>query len=134
MDAIRAEFPILSRTVRGGKPLVYLDSGATSQRWPPSASARPSRPAHSGHRWTMAWPVQENRDWPGDLLMFSFFIASHKPKLWRPRGQFRFLIKVLLGLCREGDRVTRPVGSLSRRLAGTQRGHRSGFCERSDSR
>ena len=31
-DAIRAEFPILSRTVRGGKRLVYLDSGATSQR------------------------------------------------------------------------------------------------------
>ncbi|WP_454044770.1 SufS family cysteine desulfurase [Corynebacterium sp. Marseille-Q2516] len=30
--AIRAEFPILSRTVRGGRPLVYLDSGATSQR------------------------------------------------------------------------------------------------------
>lgn len=29
---IRAEFPILSRTVRGDKPLVYLDSGATSQR------------------------------------------------------------------------------------------------------
>jgi len=31
-DAIRADFPILERTVRGGKPLVYLDSGATSQR------------------------------------------------------------------------------------------------------
>ncbi|GAA1473266.1 cysteine desulfurase [Corynebacterium felinum] len=31
-DAIRAEFPILNRTVRGNKPLVYLDSGATSQR------------------------------------------------------------------------------------------------------
>jgi cysteine desulfurase/selenocysteine lyase len=29
---IRADFPILSRTVRGGRPLVYLDSGATSQR------------------------------------------------------------------------------------------------------
>ena len=28
---IRADFPILSRTVRDGKPLVYLDSGATSQ-------------------------------------------------------------------------------------------------------
>ncbi|WP_280262036.1 cysteine desulfurase [Nocardia wallacei] len=27
-----ADFPILSRTVREGKPLVYLDSGATSQR------------------------------------------------------------------------------------------------------
>ena len=32
VTAIRKEFPILSRTVRGGKPLVYLDSGATSQR------------------------------------------------------------------------------------------------------
>ena len=30
--AIRADFAILSRTVRGGKPLVYLDSGATSHK------------------------------------------------------------------------------------------------------
>ncbi|MDI9930983.1 cysteine desulfurase [Rhodococcus sp. IEGM 1354] len=29
---VRRDFPILSRTVRDGKPLVYLDSGATSQR------------------------------------------------------------------------------------------------------
>ncbi len=32
LPAIRADFPILARTVRDGKPLVYLDSGATSQR------------------------------------------------------------------------------------------------------
>jgi cysteine desulfurase/selenocysteine lyase len=31
-DALRGDFPILSRTVRGGRPLVYLDSGATSQK------------------------------------------------------------------------------------------------------
>lgn len=30
--AIKADFPILSRTVRGGRRLVYLDSGATSQK------------------------------------------------------------------------------------------------------
>ena len=30
--ALRADFPILARTVREGKRLVYLDSGATSQR------------------------------------------------------------------------------------------------------
>ncbi|GEE02771.1 cysteine desulfurase [Gordonia spumicola] len=30
--AVRADFPILGRTVRDDKPLVYLDSGATSQR------------------------------------------------------------------------------------------------------
>ena len=32
VDTIRGDFPILSRMVRGGKHLVYLDSGATSQR------------------------------------------------------------------------------------------------------
>ena len=32
VSAIREQFPILSRTVRDDKPLVYLDSGATSQR------------------------------------------------------------------------------------------------------
>ncbi|WP_280202638.1 cysteine desulfurase [Nocardia cyriacigeorgica] len=32
MPGGRAVFPILNRTVRDGKPLVYLDSGATSQR------------------------------------------------------------------------------------------------------
>jgi cysteine desulfurase / selenocysteine lyase len=31
-EKIRADFPILCRTVREGRPLVYLDSGATSQR------------------------------------------------------------------------------------------------------
>ncbi|WP_072801870.1 cysteine desulfurase [Rhodococcoides yunnanense] len=30
--SVRADFPILGRTVRDDKPLVYLDSGATSQR------------------------------------------------------------------------------------------------------
>jgi cysteine desulfurase/selenocysteine lyase len=31
-DAIRADFPILGRAVRGGHQLIYLDSGATSQK------------------------------------------------------------------------------------------------------
>lgn len=32
VHSIRADFPILTRTVCDGKPLVYLDSGATSQK------------------------------------------------------------------------------------------------------
>ncbi|MGH3594477.1 MAG: cysteine desulfurase [Mycobacterium sp.] len=32
LGAIRADFPILKRIMRGGKQLAYLDSGATSQR------------------------------------------------------------------------------------------------------
>ena len=31
VEAVRRDFPILSRTVRNGNRLVYLDSGATSQ-------------------------------------------------------------------------------------------------------
>ncbi len=32
VERVRGDFPLLSRTVRGGRPLVYLDSGATSQK------------------------------------------------------------------------------------------------------
>ncbi|GAC57279.1 cysteine desulfurase/selenocysteine lyase [Gordonia hirsuta DSM 44140 = NBRC 16056] len=32
LAAVRADFPILARTVRDDRPLIYLDSGATSQR------------------------------------------------------------------------------------------------------
>jgi cysteine desulfurase / selenocysteine lyase len=32
ISAVRADFPILDRTVRGGRPLVYLDSANTSQK------------------------------------------------------------------------------------------------------
>jgi cysteine desulfurase/selenocysteine lyase len=32
VKAIRADFPALARTVRNGNPLIYLDSGATSQK------------------------------------------------------------------------------------------------------
>ena len=32
VEAVRRDFPLLARTVRSGQPLVYLDSGATSQK------------------------------------------------------------------------------------------------------
>ena len=32
VETIRADFPVLARTVRNGNPLVYLDSGATSHK------------------------------------------------------------------------------------------------------
>ena len=32
VGAVRADFPVLARTVRNGNPLIYLDSGATSQK------------------------------------------------------------------------------------------------------
>ena len=32
LAAVRADFPLLGRTLRGGRPLVYLDSAATAQK------------------------------------------------------------------------------------------------------
>ena len=32
LSRYKRDFPIFSRTVRGGNPLIYLDSGATSQK------------------------------------------------------------------------------------------------------
>ena len=32
VGAVRADFPALARTVRNDQPLIYLDSGATSQK------------------------------------------------------------------------------------------------------
>ncbi len=42
LAAIRADFPILKRIMRGGNPLAYLDSGATSH-----ARCRSSTPSAS---------------------------------------------------------------------------------------
>ncbi|MGA8047446.1 MAG: SufS family cysteine desulfurase [Dermatophilaceae bacterium] len=57
VERIRADIPILARTVREGRPLVYLDSGATSQKprrvldaereWYERLNAAPHRGAHA---------------------------------------------------------------------------------------
>lgn len=39
LAAVRADFPLLAKTMRGGRPLVYLDSGATSQKPDPVLDA-----------------------------------------------------------------------------------------------
>lgn len=39
LTAVRADFPLLSRTLRDGRPLVYLDSGATAQKPDPVLDA-----------------------------------------------------------------------------------------------
>src|SRR5699024_7409790 len=39
LAAVRADFPLLARTLRDGRPLVYLDSGATAQKPDPVLDA-----------------------------------------------------------------------------------------------
>ena len=45
VEAVRADFPALARKVRNDKPLVYLDSGATSQK--PVQVPDPGQPVRS---------------------------------------------------------------------------------------
>ena len=75
LAAIRADFPILARTVRDGRPLVYLDSGATSHKPTPVLDAERAfyeqhnaavhRGAHQlargGHRRLRGRPARPSR-------------------------------------------------------------------------
>ena len=62
VNAIREQFPILQRTVRGDKPLVYLDSGATSQRPLPVWKAEEADDAYESARQAIAAFVGADRD------------------------------------------------------------------------
>ena len=57
VEAIRKDFPILSRTVRNDKPLVYLDSGATSQH--PTVVLDAERDYYERHNAAAHGPVQD---------------------------------------------------------------------------
>ena len=54
VEAVKRDFPLLGRTVRGGRPLTFLDSGATSQKPLPVLDAerefllRSNAPVHRG--------------------------------------------------------------------------------------
>ena len=56
VEAIRRDFPILSRTVYG-KPLVYLDNGASASLGAGPLLRRGRRPAHL--RFAVLMPVSE---------------------------------------------------------------------------
>lgn len=60
VEAIRADFPLLRRTVRGGKPLVYLDSGATAQK--PTAVLDAERAYYEQHNAGVHRGVHELAD------------------------------------------------------------------------
>jgi cysteine desulfurase/selenocysteine lyase len=81
-EAIRKDFPILSRTVRNGKPLVYLDSGATSQHPVQVLDAeREYYEAHNAaaHRGTHLLGEEATEIYEGTRAKLASFLGAASP-------------------------------------------------------
>jgi cysteine desulfurase/selenocysteine lyase len=79
VDAIRADFPILSRTVRHGHPLVYLDSGATSQKPVQVLDAERdfyARHNSAAHRGAHLLGEEATDAWEGARLKVAAFVGA----------------------------------------------------------
>ena len=82
IEEIRADFPILTRTVRNGKPLVYLDSGATSQK--PSAVLDAERGYYerhnaAAHRGTHLLGEEATEIYEGTRAKVAAFLGAASP-------------------------------------------------------
>ncbi len=83
LTAVRADFPILERTVRDGKPLVYLDSGATSQRPVPVIDAEQEYLTTSNaavHRGAHQLAEEATDAYEGARAAVATFIGAARPE------------------------------------------------------
>ena len=83
VEAIRNDFPILSRTVRNDKPLVYLDSGATSQH--PTVVLDAEREYYerhnaAAHRGTHLLGQEATEIYEGTRAKVAAFLGAARPE------------------------------------------------------
>jgi cysteine desulfurase / selenocysteine lyase len=83
VDTIRKDFPILARTVRNGKPLVYLDSGATSQH--PTVVLDAEREYYerhnaAAHRGTHLLGQEATEIYEGTRAKVAAFLGAARPE------------------------------------------------------
>ena len=106
VDAVRAEFPILHRTVRDDKPLIFLDSGATSQR--PERVLREefhflthtSAPVHRG-----SYQLAEEEAYEDARERIAHFVGADEPEIAFTKNATEALnaVAYLLGDDRAGE-------------------------------
>ncbi|MDR3203018.1 MAG: aminotransferase class V-fold PLP-dependent enzyme, partial [Bifidobacteriaceae bacterium] len=87
--AIRADFPILARTVRGGRPLIYLDTAATSQRPRPVLDAMREFAERSNagvHRGAHALAEEATEQFEGARARLARFVGVDSAELVFTRG------------------------------------------------
>lgn len=84
LEAIRADFPILSRVMRGGSRLAYLDSGATSQRPLPVLDAEREFLLHSNgavHRGAHQLMEEATDAYEDGRSAIARFVGAHPDEL-----------------------------------------------------
>ena len=84
IDAIRADFPILHRVMRGGSRLAYLDSGATSQRPLPVLDAEREFLLHSNgavHRGAHQLMEEATDAYEDGRSAIAAFVGAHPDEL-----------------------------------------------------
>ncbi len=116
VDRVRAEFPILSRN-DGGRPIVYLDSAATSQKPTAVIRAEEQYYAHTNanvHRGVYALSVEATDAFEAARAKVAGFLHANDPsEVVFLRGTTEALNLVATGLGRSvlqrGDRVVSTV-------------------------
>ncbi len=81
-DAVRPAFPALHQTVHGGKPLIYLDSGATSQKPEAVLAAMDAyyrRDNANVHRGVHALAARATASYEGARSKVAAFIGAASP-------------------------------------------------------
>lgn len=84
LEAIRADFPILNRVMRGGSRLAYLDSGATSQRPLPVLDAEREFLLHSNgavHRGAHQLMEEATDAYEDGRSAIARFVGAHPDEL-----------------------------------------------------
>jgi cysteine desulfurase/selenocysteine lyase len=83
VESLRKDFPILSRTVRNDKPLVYLDSGATSQHPVQVLDAEREyyeRHNAAAHRGTHLLGQEATEIYEGTRAKMAAFLGAARPE------------------------------------------------------
>ncbi len=108
VNAIREQFPILQRTVRGDKPLVYLDSGATSQRPLPVWKAEEEFVLHTNapvHRGSYQLAEEADDAYESARLAIAAFVGADRDEIAFTKNATEALNEVAYALSdeRAGD-------------------------------
>lgn len=126
LTRLRADFPILSRTGRGGKPIVYLDAAATSQKPRSVMQAESSFYENSNgavHRGTHLLADESSQYFEDARCVLSSFIGANPSEIVWTKNATEALNLVAYGLSNPGIDGGAPLIGKGDRVVTTRAEH-----------